>query len=347
MKKAVQLAVFMAAALGAGLAIGKLMGGRMARAPLPVPGPLLFLLFGLVMFLVLLAHETGHIVGGVSAGFRFQLLTVGPFTLVREDGRLRLRANRDLGRAGGIAVTLPVPGVDVRRGAMRMIVGGPLASLVLGILGWVVFFASSGLASLLGALTGGFSLGIALMTSIPGAIGGYVSDGGRFLMLRRSGMEAERWLTLGRIRVEARPRDWDLGAAGEEWVDGSVDGVIVASALYCYELDCGREEAAGRWLDRMISYLDVTPPYMRPGVLVEAAWFTAARRGRAAEGRKWLEQVKVGPYVQVWSLRRAEWAVLRAEGRLEEAEEKRREALGLMGKAAPSGATAFELDLMG
>lgn len=130
-------------------------------------------------------------------------------------------------------------------------------------------------------------------------------------------------------------------------MDGSVDGVIVASALYCYELDCGREEEAGRWLDRMISYLDVTPPYMRPGVLVEAAWFTAARRGRAAEGRKWLEQVKVGPYVQVWSLRRAEWAVLRAEGRLEEAEEKRREALGLMGKAAPSGATAFELDLMG
>ena len=345
MKKGLRLVAFMAAALGTGLLLGKLMGGRMARAPLPVSGPVLFLLIGLVMFLVLLAHETGHIVGGVSAGFRFQLLAVGPFTLVREEGRLRLRANRALGRAGGIAVTLPLPGVDMRRGAMRMIVGGPLASLVLGILGWVVFFASSGLASLLGALTGGFSLAIAVMTSIPGAIGGYVSDGGRFLMLRRGGMEAVRWLTLGRIRVEVRPRDWDLGAAGEDWVDGSVDGVIVASALFFYELDSGREEEAGRWLDRMISYLDVTPPYMRPGVLVEAAWFTAARRGQAAEGRAWLEQLKPGPYVQVWSVRRAEWAVLRAEGLLEAAEEKRREALGLMEGAG--AAAAFERDLMG
>ena len=345
MKKGLRLVVFMGAALGTGLLLGKLIGANAKRTPLPVPVPVLFLVLGLVMFVVLLVHETGHVVGGVSAGFRFQLLTVGPFTLVREEGRVRLRANRDWGRAGGIASTLPVPGVDMRRGAMRMIVGGPLASVLLGIAGWIVFFATSGLGSLMGAMAGGMSLAIGLMTSIPGAIGGYVSDGGRFLMLRRGGMEAERWMALGRLRAEVRPRDWDLGGARAEWVDGSVDGVIMASALYCYELDSGREEAAGQMLDRMISYLDVTPPYMRPGVLVEAAWFLAARRGQAAEGRAWLEQVKPGPYAQVWSVRRAEWAVLRVEGLLEEAEEKRRETLGLMEGAGM--AAAFERDLMG
>lgn len=165
-------------------------------------------------------------------------------------------------------------------------------------------------------------------------------------MLRRGGMPAERWLTFGRIRAEARPREWDLGAAGEEWVDGSVDGVIVASALYCWELDAGRVEAAGRWLDRMISYVNVTPPYLLPGVLVEAAWFSAAHRGQAEEGRAWLEQVKPSPNLEVRSLRRAEWAVLRAEGKLEEAEGKRLEALQLLDAAAPSGATAFERDLL-
>jgi hypothetical protein len=55
--------------------------------------------------------------------------------------------------------------------------------------------------------------------------------------------------------------------------------------------------------------------------------------------------VKPGPYAQVWSVRRAEWAVLRAEGLLEEAEEKRRETLGLMEGAGM--AAAFERDLMG
>lgn len=343
--RGLRVAAVMAAALGAGLLIGKLMGGHMRHASLPVAKPVLFGLMFVTVFFVLLAHEVGHLAGAVSAGFRVQLLTVGIFTLVREGERLRLRWNWDLGRMGGLASALPVPGCDVRRGAIRMIVGGPLTSVVLGVLGWVVFAFGSGVVGLLGALVGGFSLMIGLATSIPGAMGGFVSDGGRFLMLRRGGMEAERWLGLATLVPTVRPREWALGGAREEWVDGSVDGVIMASALYCWALDSGREEEAGRWLDRMISFLDVTPPYMRPGVLVEAAWFTAARRGQAAEGRAWLEQLKPGPYVQVWSVRRAEWAVLRAEGMLEAAEEKRREALGLMEGAG--GAAAFERDLMG
>lgn len=158
------------------------------------------------------------------------------------------------------------------------------------------------------------------MTSIPGSAGGYVSDGGRFLMLRRGGMQAERWLALASIVPTVRPRKWQLGAASAECVDGSVDGVIVASALYCVALYAGRPEEAGLWLDRMIAFLERTPPYMCPGVLVKAAWFTAARRGQA---------------------------VLLAEGRAAEAEEKRQEALALLDRAAPSGATAFERDLFG
>lgn len=116
MKKGLRLAAFMGAALGTGLLLGKLMGGRIRLAALPVAKPVLFLIFGLVMFLVLLAHEVGHLAGAVSAGFRVQLLTVGIFSLVREGERLRLRWNWDLGRMGGLASALPVAGCDVRRG---------------------------------------------------------------------------------------------------------------------------------------------------------------------------------------------------------------------------------------
>ena len=65
MKRGLRLVAFMGAAMGAGLLLGKLTGGRMRHTPLPVAKPVLFLIFGLVIFLVLLAHEVGHLAGGV------------------------------------------------------------------------------------------------------------------------------------------------------------------------------------------------------------------------------------------------------------------------------------------
>ena len=68
-------------------------------------------------------------------------------------------------------------------------------------------------------------------------------------------------------------------------MDGTVDGVVMASVLYCQAVDSGRTEAASRWLDRMVMLLRATPVALRPLCLAEAAWFTAARRGFAVEAR--------------------------------------------------------------
>lgn len=145
--RALRFLGFMAAALGAGFGIGKLMGGHMQRGPLPVARPVLLGVLIVAIFCVLLGHEVGHLVGAVSAGFRVQLLTVGIFSLVRDGERLRLRWNWDVWRMGGLASALPVPGCDVRMGAMRMIEGGPLASVVLGVAAWAVFDWSAGCRS--------------------------------------------------------------------------------------------------------------------------------------------------------------------------------------------------------
>ncbi len=350
LSKTVRVLLFGLAAGGAGLAVGNLIGRSAKRSGPDVA--VLPLILGLlaVTFVVLTVHELGHLAGALTAGFRFQLLTVGPFTLYREGERIRFRWNTDWMQMGGLAAALPGPGADARRGAMRMIVSGPLASYALAVAGGVLFATTGGTWHLAGLMFGLQSLAIGIVTSLPHVMGGYVSDGARYLQLRRGGMEAERWLAIAGFAAQNqagdRPRQWRLAQATETWVDGTPDGVMMGGALYCWELDRGNTAEAGAWLDRSMALLDAAPSYLHPAMMVEAAWFEAARRGRAAEARGWFDRIEASPLMPRWSLLRAEAAVLAAEGRSEEAAAKRAEALTLLDAAPPSGASVYERALL-
>jgi uncharacterized protein (TIGR03437 family) len=74
-------------------------------------------------FLALLVHESGHLAGGLSAGFRFQLLTVGLMTIVREGERIRFRWNLDWKLMGGIAS--PILALSNVGGAESIVVQAP------------------------------------------------------------------------------------------------------------------------------------------------------------------------------------------------------------------------------
>jgi hypothetical protein len=288
-------------------------------------------------FLALLAHETGHLAGGLSAGFRFQMLTVGLMTIVREGGRIRFRWNLDWKLMGGIASALPAPGCDVRRGAMRLVLGGPLASVALAavLLPAVPFLPRPWKAA--PAMAGATSLLVGIVTMIPGKTGGFLTDGARFLQLRRGGREAERWLALSTAiaasQSELRPREWPLGAVdGEEWMDGSIDAIALASMLYWRDLDRGDAAGARRWMDAMLAGAEETPEPMRSAIYLEAA---------IPDGRVYLERVKPSPLLPAWGLARSEAFVLAAEGRGAEAAARRDEALRLLDREMPSGMTAF------
>jgi hypothetical protein len=336
--------------MAAGYAAGRLLASSRPRVPLPMSFTQVLVALPVLVFLVLLTHEAGHLIAAMCSGFRFHLLTVGPFTLARENGRIRFHWNLDPGRAGGLAAALPVPGVDLRRGVLWMVIGGPAASFCLGAAGLLVFAATSGIPAALALIAGCLSLAISVTTSIPSALGPYLSDGARYLMLRRGGRDAERWLAIALTSASdqagQRPREWLLDGVREEWVDGSPDGIAIGSILYCYELDCGRAAEAGRWLDRLLAQVDDAPPQLSSALKIEAAWYEALRRGRASVGRAWLEQVKPSKDLPPWSILRAEAAVLEAEGRTAEAEARRALALGHLAKAPASGATEFERDLI-
>ena len=291
-------------------------------------------------FLALLVHEAGHLAGGLSAGFRFQLLTVGLMTFVREGGRIRFRWNFDWKLMGGIASALPAPGCDVRRGAMRLVLGGPLASIALAaaLLPAVPFLPRAWKAG--PATAGATSLLVGIVTMIPGKTGGFLTDGARFLQLRRGGRDAERWLALSTAiaasQSELRPRDWPLAAAETDgWMDGSIDAIALASLLYWRDLDRGDAAGARRWMDAMLAGAEEMPEPMRSAIYLEAA---------VTGGRGYLDRVKPSSLLPAWGLARSEAFVLAAEGRGAEAAARRDEALRLLDREPPSGATAFVRD---
>ncbi|MBL8236550.1 MAG: hypothetical protein JNM66_03975 [Bryobacterales bacterium] len=329
----------------AGVRTGQWMRGGRKQPDKVLPNPLLLLALLGASFVVLAVHELGHLAGAALGGYEFQFLTVGPFTLCRENGRIRFRWNTDWTKMGGLAAALPGPGADVRKGAMLMVIGGPLASGALAAVAGVLYVLGSGGWKFWGLSVCLLSLVIGVVTSVPTAMGEYLSDGARFLQLLRGGMEANRWLAMAAFSAQnqagVRPRNWALDEAKPEWVDASPDGMMTASALYFRELDRGETEAAGEWLDRSLECLTAAPEFFRVAAVLEAAWFEGAVRGRAAVAREWLERAESTALMPRWCRLRTEAAVLAAEGNVEEAVEKRTEALRLLADAPVSGATAL------
>lgn len=148
----------------------------------------------------ILVHELGHVAGGKLAGFRFLLLLVGPFKLQRTPEGLRLGLNFSASLAGGLACLLPEDDRNLTRRMAVFIAGGPVASLLLGLVaglgGWAWYGTFTPLAppsygALLGSLglviTGAISLALFAVSALPATASGFATDGRRLVMLRKKG----------------------------------------------------------------------------------------------------------------------------------------------------------------
>lgn len=290
----------------------------------------------LALPMVLVLHELGHVVGGLAAGFRFNLFVVGPLKVVREADRIRARLNTNLSIAGGLAGCSPTGSGDHRRGMILMIASGPIASLLgaaAGLLGAGATggFApgASGWSAALGMALGAFGLGslaVGLMTLIPGRTSGFMTDGARLIGLLRKGPEADREAAvIGLIAESAsgiRPRDWDPGLVSRavSVPDGSLLDAVAEQLAYTSALDRGDLPLARDRLVRSLSLADRLPPSVRPAIELEAATFEAAIRADAPASRRWLDRAgNPGGLVPRHLRPVAEAALAVAEGRFDDA----------------------------
>jgi hypothetical protein len=124
-----------------------------------------------------------------------------------------------------------------------------------------------------------------------------------------------------------------------------VDAAGAAFLAYGYHLARGDHAAAGEQLAYAMDQLDAFAAGVRPALLVEAAYFAARHQGDPARARGYLERTTGASLVEPYTRRRAEAAVLHAEGRHDEARAAAAAGLEALHKArvGPMGATEAQL----
>jgi hypothetical protein len=275
----------------------------------------LWLVALLVAFAVVAVHETGHVLGGLCAGFRFNFVRIGPL-IIRRGFPISLYLGSDwwLGGATGMS---PVSPDRLAARAMALASGGPTASILAGCA--VLLLPAKGFAAWwfgIASVVGG------LADLVPFRTQTVVSDGARIAMLLRDRARGERWLALLRLGAdltsgvppESLPADYLAKAVAVR--DHSADTVVANAFAYSAAFHQQMDVEAGNRLETCLTFSSCVVPAMREALASDAAVFQARSRKRPDLAEEWLTAIPA-TRAAAWLRSRAEAAVLEARGDIE------------------------------
>jgi hypothetical protein len=137
-----------------------------------------------------LVHEFGHIFVGLVNSWKFHLIVVGPIGLKRNaDGKLQFYYEKNIILWGGVGATLPTKDNPENLNIWKkVLIGGPLASIIMGVIFLPIGLSTSNLYLL---LLGAMPLGMGIMCALPLPIrtGILYTDGGRIARLNTKGQK--------------------------------------------------------------------------------------------------------------------------------------------------------------
>ncbi len=156
----------------------------MNKLAIPVWAELLYIIA--VFFVIIVIHEAGHLVMGLATGYKFVSFRIGPFTLIKENGRIKLRLYTVMGTAG--QCLLMPPETDSPENAPYFLyhLGGGLFNIVTAaICGIFMLITDSKTADLLLGTAVALSLFLGLTNLIPMGKSS-ANDGTNLYLLKRS-----------------------------------------------------------------------------------------------------------------------------------------------------------------
>ncbi|PFI24579.1 hypothetical protein COI75_09625 [Bacillus cereus] len=164
-----------------------------------------------ISLLVLAIHELGHVVFGLIGGLKFKFMTVGPITVQKEKGKVRIRENKLWAYFGGVAMLVP-PSIETPNLSKKwawVTLGGPITSLLFGITSGYIYMVSY-YQYLLYFSVLHFVIFAVTMVPIKGT---FLSDGMQFFILIKDDEKAREHLYTIQVSSELfsykRPKDWD------------------------------------------------------------------------------------------------------------------------------------------
>ncbi|MGG0078694.1 site-2 protease family protein [Bacillus wiedmannii] len=164
-----------------------------------------------IFLLVVIIHELGHVVFGVIGGLTFKFMTVGPITVQKEKGKVRIRENKLWAYFGGVAMLIPPSIVtpNLSKKWAWMTLGGPITSLLFGFTFGYIYMVSYYQYLLYFSV---FHFIIFAVTIVP-IKGTLMSDGMQFLILIKDDEKAKQHVYNIQVSSELfsykRPKDWD------------------------------------------------------------------------------------------------------------------------------------------
>lgn len=304
--------------------------------------------FLLAYYITILIHELGHVIAAWLVDFQFVGLIVGPIKVWKNtDGLTVSYSGFKAGQLQGRALSVPSDAHNLKRRLLWMFVGGPLATLLQLLVISLIGVLMNGLTvpyfvgHLITALNFSSTL-ILLFTILPYNRQGIYSDGLRIWILLFDESRAEFMVGFHRI-VVASMSGTRLGDLNLEPLLNIIDEIKVPQDKlsirllhYRHILDQDDEEQAAMTLNECLDLLGHLPnTLIAVFVYAEAAYYEARYNQDALTGDMWLELAETIYEKNQWLgnehiLKRAESAVLLAEGDREGAYLSAQEALSLL-----------------
>lgn len=319
--------------------------------------PFFYVRFMLIVALVVVLHEGGHLLAGLALGMKVIYVAIGPAEWSNSLGRRKLRIQA-ASQAWFRGQTLVAPKYiqRFRQRKILQVAAGPFVSIATGMIAAVAVMMSLGSpwqgSWLIMSRFATISLAVGIFNLIPFRIGstGY-SDGAKLLQLIKAGLWCRYHLLLGMTYASTvtaiRARDFDLATIQE--AAGSIargqDELFMHLCAYSHFFDKGelsnaatalvtagqfcREASVSMPAEWVLTFVFGTAFLWRDPVAARA-WWTEYKRKKSAN------QV-----VEGWA---SYSALLWLEGRREEAEEAWRKADSWARQLPDSGFAAQERD---
>lgn len=239
-----------AAAVDFGLIIGRILLGGVLTL--------------LAIFLQIILHEGGHLVCGLASGYRFVSFRILNLTLIRQNGKFRLKRYGLAGTGGQCLLTPPErPLQDIPTTLYNL--GGVLFNLLTAAAAILILLTVDGMPHFLHLfllLFGLMGIVIGLTNGIPMKLSGISNDTANMRLLRRN--PASKRAMMNQLRINAavqegtRPKDmpaeWFTPAGETDYKDALQTGIAVMAAGRL--LDCEQWESAYDALEEAMSHKD-------------------------------------------------------------------------------------------
>jgi hypothetical protein len=269
---------------------------------------LLVIAIPLTLFLSVVVHEFGHLLGALSVGFRFRLLTLGPWSIVLTPDGLRHRFNfKILKLIGGQQISTPRNGVGTDKQFLIYLAGGGVTNLVVAALTAVLAWLPVRLPLALKLVLIMFclmNLVMGLTNLVPFRTKqGIATDGYNMRSIYRRNAEAARFRAqfdlMGYVYAGTRPRDWSRETVAKLQEDALTENEKAYGLLIAYQSasDRGeREVAAEKALQIEALYANI-PEAFRAHYAANLAYHFGAYEPDAIKSRRYANDAKRGGYL--------------------------------------------------